>query len=73
VLATLVSLIGSVKHKSQLAGLGVISGLALSSETAARKLLTNHLLTALKVRLRFLSSSRPQCCRVQDRYFDTNS
>jgi len=49
VLATLVSLIGSVKHKSQLAGLGVISGLALSSETAARKLLTKDLLTALKV------------------------
>jgi hypothetical protein len=49
VLATLVSLISSVKHKSQLAGLGVISGLALSSETAPKKLLTKDLLTGLKV------------------------
>ncbi len=45
----MVSLIQSVKHKNQLAGLKVISGLALSSETAAKKLLTKELLIGLKV------------------------
>lgn len=56
VLATMVSLIQSVKHKNQLAGLKVISGLALSSETAAKKLLTKELLGGLKVdRLSYLS------------------
>ena len=49
VLTTMVSLIQSVKHKNQLAGLKVISGLALSSETAAKKLLTKELLVGLKV------------------------
>ena len=45
----MISLIQSVKHKNQLAGLKVISGLALSSETAAKKLLTKELLSGLKV------------------------
>ena len=50
VLSTMVSLISSLKHKNQLAGLAVISGLALSSEAAARKLLTPEVLKCLKVR-----------------------
>ena len=49
VLSAMLSLIGSVKHKNQLAGLAVISGLALSSEAAARKLLTPETLGCLKV------------------------
>ena len=54
----MVSLIQSVKHKNQLAGLKVISGLALSSETAAKKLLTKELLNGLKVHLDGLSHCR---------------
>ena len=50
VLSTMVTLISSLKHKNQLAGLAVISGLALSSEAAARKLLTPEVLKCLKVR-----------------------
>ena len=49
VLSTMVTLISSLKHKNQLAGLAVISGLALSSEAAARKLLTAEVLKCLKV------------------------
>lgn len=48
VLSAMLALIRSVKHKSQLAGLAVISGLALSSEAAAKKLLTPEVLQALK-------------------------
>ena len=44
VLAAMLELITSVKHKSQLAGLQVIAGLALTSEAAAQKLLTPEVL-----------------------------
>ncbi len=44
VLSAMLSLMRSVKHKSQLAGLHVIAGLALTSEASARKLLTPHVL-----------------------------
>ncbi len=44
VLAAMLSLICSVKHKSQLAGLQVIAGLALTSEAAAQRLLTPEVL-----------------------------
>lgn len=47
----MVSLIQSVKHKNQLAGLKVVAGLALSSVAAARKLLTKELLGGLKVNM----------------------
>lgn len=40
----MLSLMCSVKHKSQLAGLHVIAGLALTSEASARKLLTPNVL-----------------------------
>lgn len=45
----MLSLICSAKHKSQLAGLQVLSNLALLSNTAARRLLSHRLLTALEV------------------------
>ena len=48
----MVALIQSKKHKNQLAGLSVIAGLALSSEAAARKLLTPDLLSSLMVSCR---------------------
>ena len=51
VLATMISLIRSIKHKNQLAGLAVVSGLALSSASAAKKLLTTDLLNGLEVTL----------------------
>ena len=60
VLATMISLIQSVKHKNQLAGLKVISGLALSSETAAKKLLTKELLSGLKVASLLKSAERSE-------------
>ena len=44
VLAAMLELITSVKHKSQLAGLQVIAGLALTSEAAAHRLLTPEVL-----------------------------
>ena len=44
VLSAMLSLMCSVKHKSQLAGLHVIAGLALTSEASARKLLTPNVL-----------------------------
>ena len=44
VLSAMLSLICSVKHKSQLAGLQVIAGLALTSEAAAQRLLTPEVL-----------------------------
>ncbi len=40
----MLSLMCSVKHKSQLAGLHVIAGLALTSDASARKLLTPNVL-----------------------------
>lgn len=43
-LSAMLSLMRSVKHKSQLAGLHVITGLALTSEASARKLLTPDVL-----------------------------
>lgn len=49
VLAAMLSLICSAKHKSQLAGLQVLSNLALVSNTAAKKLLSHRLLAALEV------------------------
>ncbi|BDA47659.1 probable calcium-independent phospholipase A2-gamma at C-terminar half [Coccomyxa sp. Obi] len=48
VLSAMLSLMCSVKHKSQLAGLHVIAGLALTSEASARKLLTPNVLQALQ-------------------------
>ena len=50
VLAAMLSLICSAKHKSQLAGLQVLASLALVSNTAAQKLMTQRLLAALQVR-----------------------
>lgn len=49
VMSAMVTLIASLRHKRQLAGLGVISGLALSSESAARKLLSPVVLSCLQV------------------------
>ena len=51
VLAAMLSLICSAKHKSQLAGLQVLASLALVSNTAAQKLMSQRLLAALQVRL----------------------
>lgn len=50
VMSAMISLIGSLRHKRQLAGLHVISGLALSSESAARKLLSAEVLGSLQVK-----------------------
>ena len=50
VLAAMLSLICSAKHKSQLAGLQVLASLALVSNTAAQKLMSQRLLAALQVR-----------------------
>ena len=43
VLRTMLDLICSLRHKSQLAGLGVLAGLALTSPEAAKKLLSPKL------------------------------
>lgn len=43
VLRTMLDLICSLKHKSQLAGLGVLAGLAVTSAEAAKKLLSPQL------------------------------
>lgn len=48
-MSAMVSLIASLRHKRQLAGLGVIAGLALSSDSAARKLLSPEVLSCLQV------------------------
>ena len=56
VLAAMLSLIGSVKHKSQLAGLQVIAGLALTSEAAAQRLLTPEVLQVWPLRGRCAKS-----------------
>ena len=50
VLAAMLALICSAKHKSQLAGLQVLASLALVSNTAAQKLMSQRLLAALQVR-----------------------
>ena len=52
VLSAMLTLISSIKHKSQLAGLRVIGALALTSDAAAGKLLTSRLEQLLMVRLR---------------------
>lgn len=49
VMAAMLSLICSAKHKSQLAGLQVLASLALVSDAAAQKLMSQRLLTALQV------------------------
>ena len=49
VLAAMLALICSAKHKSQLAGLQVLASLALVSNEAAQKLMSQRLLTALQV------------------------
>ncbi len=51
VMAAMLSLICSAKHKSQLAGLQVLASLALVSDAAAQKLMSDRLLTALQVRM----------------------
>ena len=43
VLRTMLDLICSLRHKSQLAGLGVLAGLAMTSPEAAKKLLSPKL------------------------------
>ena len=48
VLSAMVTLLASTQHKRQRAGLDVISGLALSSDSAARKLLTPQTLQHLQ-------------------------
>ncbi|KAL3158161.1 hypothetical protein ABBQ32_011753 [Trebouxia sp. C0010 RCD-2024] len=52
VLAAMLSLICTAKHKSQLAGLQVLASLALVSNTAAQKLLSQRLLAALQELIR---------------------
>lgn len=47
VLRTMLDLICSLKHKSQLAGLGVLAGLALTSAEMAKKLLSPKLHQAI--------------------------
>ncbi len=49
VMAAMLTLICSPKHKSQLAGLQVLASLALVSDAAAQKLMSERLLTALQV------------------------
>ena len=49
VMAAMLSLICSAKHKSQMAGLQVLAVLALVSDAAAQKLMSERLLTALQV------------------------
>ena len=49
-LSAMVTLLASTQHKRQRAGLDVISGLALSSDSAAKKLLTPQTLQHLQVR-----------------------
>ena len=49
VMAAMLTLICSAKHKSQLAGLQVLATLALVSHAAAQKLMSQRLLTALQV------------------------
>ncbi len=49
VMAAMLTLICSPKHKSQLAGLQVLASLALVSDAAAQKLMSQRLLTALQV------------------------
>ena len=49
VMAAMLSLICSAKHKSQMAGLQVLAVLALVSDAAAQKLMSQRLLTALQV------------------------
>ena len=51
VLAAMNGLIGSMKHANQLAGLQVVAGLALASDSAARRLLSPELLQNLMVRV----------------------
>ena len=51
-LSAMVTLLASTQHKRQRAGLDVISGLALSSDSAAKKLLTPQTLQHLQVRIR---------------------
>ena len=48
-MAAMLSLICSAKHKSQMAGLQVLAVLALVSDAAAQKLMSERLLTALQV------------------------
>ena len=49
VMAAMLTLICTAKHKSQLAGLQVLASLALVSDAAAQKLMSERLLTALQV------------------------
>ena len=50
VLRTMLDLICSLKHKSQLAGLGVLAGLAMTSAETARRLLSPKLHQACALR-----------------------
>ncbi|KAL0020138.1 hypothetical protein WJX77_006173 [Trebouxia sp. C0004] len=52
VMAAMLTLICSAKHKSQLAGLQVLASLALVSDAAAQKLMSQRLLTALQELIR---------------------
>jgi hypothetical protein len=60
VLSAMLSLMRSVKHKSQLAGLHVIAGLALTSEASARKLLTPNVLQVCHNHSLFLGEGKSE-------------
>ena len=61
VMAAMLSLICSAKHKSQMAGLQVLAVLALVSDAAAQKLMSERLLTALQVSQQHNSVSLDRC------------
>ena len=57
VLRTMLDLICSLKHKSQLAGLGVLAGLAMTSAEMAKKLLSPKLQQASGLNARLSTDS----------------
>ena len=64
-LSAMVTLLASTQHKRQRAGLDVISGLALSSDSAAKKLLTPQTLQHLQVRIRGVEKGLKRVVRLQ--------
>ena len=65
VLRTMLDLICSLKHKSQLAGLGVLAGLAMTSAEMAKKLLSPklHQVHGLKCLMYARAYMRQKCDR----------
>ena len=62
VLRTMLDLICSLKHKSQLAGLGVLAGLALTSAEMAKKLLSPKLHQAISTQSPVWQLGQDQTC-----------